>query len=564
MLIDILKEKIIIAFKDLGYEDDIRVIKSNRPDLCDYQCDDVFKLAKINKKKPTEVGEEIVKQINKFKDFNDYFKEVTFANPGFINIVVSDKLINEALNKMVNNEKFNLKKPKKQELFFLDYGGANVAKTLHVGHLRPAIIGESIKRIIEFVGHKTISDVHLGDYGLQIGQVIYAIIRDKKEDIDIEYLNKIYPEMNQLCKEDENILQTCQAITKSLQDGNLEYKEIWKKVYEVSVEAIKELYDYLDVSFDLWEGESDCYQYIDEVENYLKGFNLLKKSDGALIIDIEKKEDKKEMPPFIFRKGNGAYLYGTTDLAAIYQRMMKHNPDYILYVVDFRQSLHFEQLFRVCEKWNLTNGVTLKHLALGTVNGKDGKPFKTRSGEVASLEYLLNQVKENFKSNRESNENMGVEDLDIITNSIIKFADLQNNREKDYIFDIEKFSEVSGKTGPYILYSYLRINKIIKSQNINVNIFKENIYNTVDRDIRLKLTELELSIDMAFNDYLPSYIAEYLYELCCLVNIFYQTNHIANNENEEIKQEWLLVLEITSKIIKELLHLLVIKIPSEM
>lgn len=564
MIVDILKEKLNQAFKESGYEDSIKIIKSNRSDLCDYQCDDAFKLAKIYKKSPMQIGEEVVGKLKQSADFNIYFKEVICINPGFINIIISDELLNNALNEMFNNSQFNLKKPEKEELFFLDYGGANVAKTLHVGHLRPAIIGESVKRIIEFMGHKTISDVHLGDYGLQIGQVIYAVLRDDIENIDIDYLNKVYPEMSALCKENADIMTKCQEITKDLQDGNLEYKKIWEKIYEVSVANIKKLYDYLDVSFDLWEGESDCYEYIDEVQNYLTGLKLLKEDDGAKIIDIKKETDKKEMPPFLFQKSNGAYLYGTTDLAAIYKRMMKYSPDHILYVVDGRQSLHFEQLFRVCEKWNLTDGVELRHLINGTVNGKDGKPFKTRSGDTAKLEDLLNQVKESFIGLKETNKNMSDKDLDIITNSIIKFADLQNNREKDYIFDIEKFSSVVGKTGPYILYTYVRINKILKSQNLNINQLNKNVYNDTDRSLRLKLTQLEFAVNNAFLEYLPSYIAEYTYELCGLVNIFYQNNHIVSNEDENIKQNWLLILNLTTKVLKELLNLLTIEIPSEM
>jgi len=564
MVLNVLKEIVQKAFIECGYEIDIKIIKSNRPDLCDYQCDDVFKVSKQYHKNPIEVGEEIASKINSYIDFNDYFTEVTFVKPGFINIKVSSKLINNIINKMINDEHYNLPKEDSQT-YFLDYGGPNVAKPLHVGHLRTAIIGESIKRIINFMGHKTVCDVHLGDYGLQIGEVIYAILEDKLEldNITLEYLDEAYPKMSKLCKEDPILLDKCASITKELQDGNLEYQKIWKIIKEISVTDIKRMYDYLSISFDLWEGESDGYKYIDYVTEILNQHNLLMDSQGAKVIDVSEETDNKEMPPLIYQKSNGAYLYGTTDMAAVYERVKLYNPNYILYVTDARQSLHFNQVFRACNKAKITENVVLEHLGYGTVNGSDGKPFKTRSGDTVKLDDLFNQVKEVFISTKETNKDMSESDLDILVNAIIKFADLQNNREKDYIFDIQKFSNVVGKTGPYILYTYLRINKILEQEQLNVNELNMTIYNDFDRELRLKLLDLPTILNSAFNERMPHYIAEYIYDICVLLNIFYQNNHVST-ASDDIKQQWLALLTFTNKLLKDLLNLLAINIPTKM
>ena len=561
MIIDILNKKI----SEILGNDDIHVIRSNRKELCDYQSDDCFKLAKEYRKSPMEIGNGIVEKLNSIDDFDDYFESVEFANPGFINIKVSSKLINKVLSDMNNSSKFGLKEPENVKTFVLDYGGPNVAKPLHVGHMRTAIVGESIKRIINYMGHKTISDVHLGDYGLQIGQVIYGIINDNKsiDDITLEYLEATYPKISALCKENEEVKEKCATITKELQDGNEEYQKLWKVILEISGNDIKRLYRYLDVSFDLWQGESDSYKYIPQTEEFLNNKNLLQSSEGAKIVDIKEENDTKEMPPFIFQKSNGAYLYGTTDLATIYERMEKFNPDNILYIVDNRQSLHFEQLFRVANKSGLTPNTELEFLGYGTVNGMDGKPYKTRSGDAPKLDSLFNEVKEIFLSKREENKNMTDEDLNKIVNAILKFADLQNSRERDYIFDLNKFSNVVGKTGPYILYTYLRVQKIIGDQNID-NTLSDNIYNDADRNLRLALTEFSLALNSAYNERKPNYIVDYIYNLAVLVNNFYQNNYVLNEENTLKKNDWLYVLNITNKLLKEMLELIMIEIPTFM
>ena len=390
------------------------------------------------------------------------------------------------------------------------------------------------------------------------------MLNDKKslDEITLEYLEETYPKMSKLCKEDSDILEKCASITKELQDGNLEYKKIWKKICEVSVNDIKRIYRYLDVSFDLYNGESDAYQYIPKLTEILEEKKLLKNSDNAKIIEVNEENDLKEYPPLIYQKSNGAYLYGTTDLAAIYERVTKYSPQHILYIVDLRQKLHFEQVFRAIKKSNITTA-ELKHLGYGTVNGSDGRPFKTRSGDTLKLDSLFKEVKNTFLNIKEENKNLKEADLDIIVNAIIKFADLQNNYEKDYIFDLNKFSNVVGKTGPYILYTYLRINKIINKESINISSLNNIIYNEYDRDLRLKLLDLPIIFEMSFNERKPNYIAEFIYDVCVLGNIFYQNNHITGLEESQ-KQQWLTLLSLTNKILKEMLNLLAIQIPSEM
>lgn len=561
MVNNILENILKDVLKKLGYEIEVNVIKSNRPELCDYQFDGCFKLSSIYHKSPIEIGCEIVDEINLKEDFDDYFTKVEFVKPGFINMSLSNKLINDILKEMNIKPKFNIKE-ENSELYFLDYGGANVAKPLHVGHMRTAIIGESIKRILNFMGHKTICDVHLGDYGLQIGEVIYGIKEDNLniDDIDINYLDKIYPKMSKIASENQQIKEECALITKELQEGNPEYTKLWKKILEVSKADIKKNYDYLGVSFDLWLGESDSYKDIEETEKLLKEKNLLELSEGALIVNVQKESDKKEIPPLLFKKSNGAYLYASTDLATLLQRKRDFNPDHVLYVTDLRQSLHFEQVFRVSDMAGIISEDSLEHLPYGTANGLDGKPFKTRNGDNPKLEGLFNEIAQLFKSKKEANKDMSKEDLDKIVNSILKFADLQNNREKDYIFDINKFSEVVGKTGPYILYTYLRINKITK----DVDISSYNIYNESDRNLRLKLLELDKAVRNAYINRMPSYIAEYVYDLCVCANTFYQNNHLNNLEDEIKKNDWIYVLNLTNKVIKEMLNLLVIEIPTVM
>ena len=546
-------------FKELDLDNYLKISSS---DKADYQINSIFMIAKDKHVNPKEIGEMIESKINEQPDVKDYFRKVEFVMPGFINLFVSDKLINKHINSYITNG--FVEKTDSKDVYFLDYGGPNVAKPLHIGHLRPAIIGESIKRILNLKGYKTIGDVHLGDYGLQIGEVIYGL---KKENIplselNIDLLNRIYPEMSALAKSDEEVYNECKKITSELQKGNIEYKEYFKKIKEVSVDDIKRLYNYLGVSFDLWLGESDSEPYIPKLMNELESRNLIIVDQGAKIVNVKQDTDKKEMPPVIVEKSDGSAIYATTDLATIMERVEKYDPKYILYVVDARQSLHFEGVFRIAKM--LGYDTNLEHIPFGTINGSDGKPFKTRSGETLKLDELIKNTKEIFLNKREENKSMSEEDLDKIVNAIIKYADLQNNREKSYNFDISKFSDVSGKTGPYILYSALRIRKIINSFNYNKGNVSEVTYNDIDRSLRLKLLDFNKYLDKSIEDRLPSIIGEYVYDLANLLNSFYQNINISKITDENMKNDYLNVLDLSFNILKECLDLLIIEHPSEM
>lgn len=547
------------VLKQLNYDYKVKVIKSNMENV-DFQCDDAFKLAKIYHKAPFTIAEEVV---SKLQEYQDFFKEVLVTKPGFINMVVSDKLINQSLRELMKKERFG--STKENETIFLDYGGPNVAKPLHVGHLRPAIIGQAIYNILKFKGNKTISDVHLGDIGSQMGQVIYGIIHDfpntKYEDIkfDLDYLNITYPKMSALCKENEDVRKKCAEITKKLQDGDKNYLILWKKIYDISVSDIKRIYDFLDVHFDYWYGESDAYKQFPEMMGYLDKLSCVRIDDGAKVIDVKEDDDKIEMPPCIIQKSDGAYLYATSDLGAIWQREKEFHPDEIIYVVDGRQSMHFTQVFRAAKKTGIYNG-ELFHYGNGTVNGKDNKPFKTRNGDALKLEDLIKEVQTEFINMREENKNMDKEDLNKIVNSILKFADLQNDLTRNYIFDIKKFSEVNGKTGPYILYTYLRINKLLTNQNGELS---DNVYNDIDRSLRLKLLEVSSVIDEASSERKPHIIAGYLYDLSVMANNFYQENRVSNL-NGQIKEDYNIILTYNNLVLKTLLGLLGISIPKSM
>jgi arginyl-tRNA synthetase len=555
--------KVIKELFDL--EENAVIIKSNRPDLCDYQYDGTFTLAKKLHKNPYDLGIEIADKLKEIPSTSLKFSKIECVKPGFINFSLKNDYINSLLNEMIAKPKFNITMPK-SETIIIDYGGANVAKPLHVGHLRPAIVGESIKRLLKFMNQNVISDVHLGDYGLQIGQVIYGLLEEniKPNEITLEILSVLYPKISGLCKENAEIKTKCADITKELQDGNPTYQEYFKNILEISKKDIKRIYDYLGVSFDLWLGESDSYKYIPNLTKELEEQNLLEYSDGARIVSVNEETDKIEIPPFIYQKSNKAYLYGTTDLATIYERQQDYKPSKILYVADSRQSLHFTQVFRVSKKLEYTKNIDLEFLGLGTINGSDGKPFKTRAGNTPKLDQLFKETKEIFLNNEEHKEEYDESDLEKIVNAIIKFADLQNNREKEYIFDINKFSKTTGKTGPYILYTYLRTQKIIKNNESLVDKLSQNIYNEHDRNLRMKILELENNVEFAYKTRMPSILANYLYEICVLVNAFYENNHINNLEDENNKKDWVTLLYLTTKIINTLLDILVIEIPTKM
>ncbi|MBQ3142011.1 MAG: arginine--tRNA ligase [Bacilli bacterium] len=561
---NLLEEVLKDIYLNLGYDLSFNIIsESNRKELCDFQINSSFGLSKILKKAPLEIASIICEEINKLDNFNDYFKSVSCVAPGFINIVLSDNIINIALNNVINN-KFGIT-PSNDEVYFLDYGGPNIAKPLHIGHLRPAIIGESLKRILNLKGYKTISDAHFGDFGLQMGQVVYGILKDSKDitSIDISYLNMIYPKISALCKEDEKVLEECKKITKDMQDGNM-YGEYLEKIIEVSLEDIKRIYNFLGVSFDLWLGERDSYSSVKPLIEFLKSKNLVRLDDGAYIIDVKKESDTKEVPPLILLKSDGAVMYSTTDLATIYDRVNKYKIDHMLYVVDARQDIHFEQVFRASDISGLFPYQNLEHIKFGTINGSDNKPFKTRSGDTVKLDDLIKETKDLFISKRENNKNLSESDLNKIVNSILKFADLSNSRDKNYIFDLNKFSEVSGKTGPYILYTALRIKKILNDNKYDKKEIISKIYNESDRNLRVKLTEFDKYLNLSVKERMPHFLCEYVFDLCNIINNFYQNNNIKNEEDLEKKNDYLNILDYSYKLIEVILNALVIEIPNEM
>ena len=539
----------------------VTVIPSNRPDLCDFQIDEAFKLAKELHKSPFEIANDIVEKIKKIDYIDDLLTKIEVVN-GFINMSINDGFINRVLKNMASSNKYSIEEENKKVI--IDYGGPNVAKPLHVGHLRSAIIGESIKRILKYKGNEVIADVHLGDYGLQIGEVIYAIQHDgiSDDEITLEYLNEAYPRMSGICKDNDDIKHECEEITKKMQDGDPEYNRLCDIICDISIKDIKGIYKDLDVSFDLWESEKSAYKYINELEQLLNDKKLLYTSQGAEVIDVAEESDTKEIPPLIFKKSNGAYLYGTTDMATIYDRENKYHPDNILYITDDRQSMHFTQVFRASLKAGITDA-TLEHKGYGTVNGPDGKPFKTRAGNAPSLRDMLNETRDIFISKKEENKDMSEEDLNKIVNAIIKFADLQNNLTNDYIFDINKFSNTAGKTGPYMQYTVLRLKKILDLEEYT-NDLSSTIYNEVDRNLRLKLLSLPTAFDKAYESRMPSYIVDYIYDLANEANNFYQTNHIAGLEDKVKKNDWLIVLDLTVKVLTDMLKLIGIEIPSYM
>lgn len=560
MVIEALESALI---KALGIYtlDTVNVVKSNRPDLCDYQFDGAFKLAKQYKKSPMEIAEEIVVTLKKAS----YFEKVEAVSPGFINMTLSSTFINQILCDMKENPKFNLPKMEPSLTYVIDYGGPNIAKPLHVGHLRPAIVGESIKRIVAYMGHNVIGDVHFGDFGLQIGEVIYGMKEENisVDDVTLEDLNRLYPAISKLCKENQEVKEICAHITKELQEGSLEYEKYYQKIFALSKKDIVRIYKYLDVDFDLWYGEMDSRAFIPLVEEILLKKSLAYHSEGALVVDVYEDTDSKEIPPLLFKKSNGAYLYGSTDMATIYQREKDFQPDYILYVADTRQSLHFKQVFRASIKAGITDA-HLEHLGFGTINGIDGKPYKTRNGQTPKLDDLFKEVEELFVESKETNKDMSKEDRRKLVGSILKFADLQNNREKDYIFDGKKFSDVVGKTGPYVLYTYLRIKRILELEKYKESKLGNCIYNEYDRSLRIQLLDFHKAVLGAYRLRLPSVIATYIYDLCVSLNTFYQNNHISNLQDIEKKQDWLFILALAKDMLEELLYLLGIEIPTMM
>ena len=567
--------------KNSGYEiENLYLETSNRRDLGEYQLNDAMQLAKRYHKNPREIAGEIAKEIEK----DDRFTNVNIAGPGFINISLSNKYKLEILNKMNKDIYSNIDK-KETKKVIIDYGGANVAKALHVGHLRSANIGEALKRLAKLLGYEVLGDAHLGDYGRPLGLVIKEI---KEEYPDLPYfdpnyqgdysevklpitnedLERIYPLASNKSKEDETYLEDARDITMKFQSHEKGYYELWKKIVEISKEDIKKTYDDLNVFFEIWNGESDEMAFFDDLYKIYAEKGLITDSEGAKVIDVSKEDDNSPMPPLLIVKSNGTKSYDSTDLAAILERRENFNPDEMWYVVDGRQSLHFEQVFRAARMANLVReDVVLDHIGFGTMNGKDGKPFKTRDGGVMSLKELIEIVnKETLK--RINNESINAEEKEEVAKKVaiaaLKYADLLPYRGTDYIFEVEKFSDLEGKTGPYLLYSTIRMKSLLnKANNIDKEEAKE-IKGDNEKDIILTLLELPRILNKSIDTKSLNDIAEYLYVLTSLYNKFYAENKVLTEENKDLQESWLVLTNTVYKVNQLLLNVLGINIPEKM
>lgn len=576
-----LEKQVEKKIEESGYEiDNFKLQVTNRPDLGEYQINDAMQLAKKYHKNPREIAEDIKEKLEEL----NIFTNINIAGPGFINVSLSDEFLINIIEKMSTDIESNIDKQEKKTIV-LDYGGANVAKALHVGHLRSANIGEALKRLARLLGHTVISDAHLGDYGRPLGLVILEI---KKRYPNLEYFNEeytgdykdielpitnkdleeIYPIASTKAKEDEAYLEEARIITTKLQNHERGYYDIWQKIIEISKEEIKKVYDELNVYYDLWEGESNAAEYVDELIEILESKNLVEISDGAKIIDVKEDDDKSPMPPLLLVKSNGSISYETTDLATILERKKKIDPDEIWYCVDGRQQLHFEQVFRAARKANLvSDDVKLEYIGFGTMNGKDGKPFKTRDGGVMSLKSLIDEVKKETEKriNKDIVAEENIEEtVDKIAISTLKYADLIPFRTTDYIFDPEKFSEVEGKTGPYLLYSTVRMASLLNKAKAEKQTTYKKVKNKTDRDIILTLLELPNVLTRSFEMKSLNEIADYLYDLTSKYNKFYSENKVLTEEDEDLKESWLVLTNTVYKANLLLLDTLGLKVPEKM
>lgn len=587
-LLESINEEIKKTFKELGDEDCFQgIVESQRPELCDYQINSCFKLSKILGEKPIEVAKKVRDKIKDIKIYDiKAFEEVEACDPAFVNIKLNNQLLDYWLFLMSENDDLLTYKVENKKKIFLDYGGANVAKPLHIGHLRSAVIGEAIKRLVKKVGNDVISDVHLGDYGLQMGLVIEQLISENKEkDFTLKDLEDAYPKASKMAKEvdekgelkNKEFNEKAHLATKYLQEEKEPYYSIWKRIKELSIEDLKKNYSSLNVYFDLWKGESDVDKYIASMLSNLEEKGYAKLSDGALVIEVKEDTDKNEVPPLIIRKQDGSYLYGTTDLATLLEREKKYNPDKYIYIVDKRQSLYLMQMFRASKKSGIVSKEKeLIHIGFGTMNGKDNTPFKTREGGVLRLENLINETVDKAKQKLLDNgfeDKQNLEDTaKKVAISSLKYGDLSNQAQKDYIFDIDRFLSFEGNTGPYILYTIVRINSIfnkLQEQNIAFNsssiLNKVNISNEkVIHNIKLSIIKYYVSLKASYENLAPDILCKYIYELSNVYNSFYHSYNIINEQNEDIKKYLITLSYITRKILLDVIDILGFECPNKM
>lgn len=585
-ILDLISQEVMNAFASCGYDASYgRTGISNRPDLCEYQCNGAMAAKKVYKKAPIMIAQDVAAKLQD----NPVFEEVSAVNPGFINMKISGSFLADYLLKMQAEEKLSVEEAKEPKTIIIDYGGPNVAKPLHVGHLRSAIIGESIKRICRYMGHKVIGDVHLGDWGLQMGLIITEV-RKRQPDLvyfdefyegeypaeapfTISELEEIYPTASAKSKEDAAYKEEALEATAKLQDGVRGYRALWQHILNVSVADLKRNYSNLNVEFDLWKKESDAQPYIPEMTEYMKNEGYAYLDQGALIVDVKEESDTKEVPPCIILKSDGAALYTTTDLATIIERMKLFRPDEIIYVVDKRQEMHFTQVFRCARKTKLVEDDTkLRFLGFGTMNGKDGKPFKTREGGVMRLETLISdinaQMYKKITENHEVDPDEAMETAKLVALSAVKYGDLSNQASKDYIFDTDKFTSFEGNTGPYILYTIVRIKSILnKYQAGGGKVGKGRILspaNDSEKSLMMELVKFNSVIEQAFEEIAPHKICSFIYDLANAFNRFYHETRVLAEEEEARKQSWIQVLDLTREVLETSIDLLGFSAPERM
>ena len=585
-LLDLITIEMKAAFRAAGYGEELaKVTLSNRPDLCEYQCNGAMAGAKTYRKAPFMIAEDVVSHLSD----SGCFESVEAVKPGFINLKLSPAFAADYLNEMAADSKMGVEAEKEPRTIMIDYGGPNVAKPLHVGHLRSAIIGESVKRIARFKGNKVIGDIHLGDWGYQMGLIITELKKRKPElpyfdeQFEGEYpeeapftigeLEEIYPTASAYAKEHEDYREEALHATYLLQNGYRGYRAIWNHIMNVSVADLKKNYEKLNVEFDLWKGEADAQKYIPDMVQRLKDEGYAHYDNGALVVDVQEESDNKEVPPCMILKSDGAALYDTTDLATLVQREQDYHPDEVIYVVDKRQELHFIQVFRCAKKTGIVGEDTkLTFLGFGTMNGKDGKPFKTREGGVMRLENLIREIDEEMykkiMDNRTVEEAEAKRTAEIVGLAAIKYGDLSNQASKDYIFDVDRFTSFEGNTGPYILYTIVRIKSILNKYQENGGSLEglkilpaESVY---EKALMLQVLKFNDVIDTVYEETAPHKICAYIYELANEFNKFYHETKILSEEDEEKKSGYIALLSLAKRVLETWIDLLGFEAPERM
>ncbi len=580
-LLDIITLKMQNAFADAGYDASFgRVTVSNRPDLCEYQCNGALAAAKTYKCTPIQIAKAVAEKL----DAAD-FSMVDAVMPGFINLKLSDAFLRSYLEEMRTSDDFGVNKVGAGKTIVVDYGGANVAKPLHIGHLRPAIIGEALKRLYKFMGYHTIGDVHLGDWGLQMGLII-AELQERQPDLPyfdpdftgeypkespftISELEELYPTASAKKKDDPEFAEKAHIATFELQQGRAGYRAIWNHIMRISLADLHRIYDALDVHFEAWLGESDADPYIPAMIQDLKDKGYAVESEGALVFPVAEEGDKKEIPPCILIKSDGAAIYATTDLATLVQRMQDHDPDKILYITDKRQNLHFEQVFRAAKKGGIVKTETaLEHVGHGTMNGADGKPFKTRDGGVLRLEQLISDMTDFVRSKVVENKIVAEDEVEATTAKIalaaLKYGDLSNPPTKDYNFDLERFAAFEGNTGPYILYTIVRVKSILSRYGAWENLPISLPANPYAQELMLCMTKLGPALESALRTSSPNLICAHIYELAGAVNKFYHETRILSEEDMDLQKGYISLIGLAKRILEQCIDILGFSAPEKM